>query len=215
MLCSKCSAPVKPVVAIDIDGTLADYHGHFLRFACDWTNKLPWPTGEWARGYRGNEPFRDWFCRAFDVDVTTFRQIKLAYRQGGLKRTMPVYDGAHELVNGLREQGLEVWLTTTRPWDRYDRVDPDTRDWLRRHQIAFHGLLYHDNKLHELSERVEPERIVAVLDDEAEVLEGAAELPNARPILRRTKYNRDSPWSGLAALNLDDAYKEIQACLVQ
>ena len=31
--CSVCSDQVKPIVALDIDGTLGEYHGQFVKFA--------------------------------------------------------------------------------------------------------------------------------------------------------------------------------------
>src|SRR5256885_3623561 len=129
MVWSECSRVVKPVVAIDIDGTIGDYHTHFLTFAEQW---LAVGRNHWD--YHGDENFGDWFCGRYGVDKTIYRQIKLAYRQGGLKRSMPVYSGMVELV---REIGsvAEVWLTTTRPYLRLDQVDPDTRFWLERHGI--------------------------------------------------------------------------------
>ena len=33
MLCTSCSAVIRPVVAFDLDGSLGDYHNHFLNFA--------------------------------------------------------------------------------------------------------------------------------------------------------------------------------------
>lgn len=184
MRCSECSADVLPVVAIDIDGTLADYHGHFLQFLSLWTDH---PL---ELGYNGSERFRDWVCPAYGISLDAFRAAKLAYRQGGMKRTMPMYPGAADLVRAAREEGAEVWLTTTRPWDRYDRVDPDTREWLRRQGIEFDGLLYSDDKLHDLAESVDPGRVVAVLDDQYEQCEIAARIWGGQvPILARNSFN--------------------------
>jgi FMN phosphatase YigB (HAD superfamily) len=185
---------IRPVVVFDIDGTLGDYHGHFLDFAVNWLghgyNK---PRG--ANAYDGTEPHREWFTREMGVDVTTFRAIKLAYRQGGMKRTMPIFSEAVETVARASEVA-EVWLTTTRPWERFDRVDPDTRHWLRQHEIEFTGLIYDDNKMGALAERVDPMRVVVVVDDLVEVLEDAEDLfPNAVTILRKTVHNRDVAWS--------------------
>jgi hypothetical protein len=105
VLCSNCGRDVKPVVALDIDGTLADYHGDFEAFAARWLGRPP--SGVL---YRGHCEYWEWFTAVFDVDRTTFRAIKLAYRQGGGKRTMPLYNKARELAFYVRERGAELWL---------------------------------------------------------------------------------------------------------
>lgn len=200
MRCSDCSALIRPVVAIDIDGTLADYHTHLIEFAEEWLGR---PL---SRAYDGREPMREFVARAWEVDHTLFRQIKLAFRQGGMKRTMQPYANASWLCYTLRDRsiGAEVWLTTTRPWERFDRVDPDTREWLSRQSIEFDGLLYHDDKMKELAERVDPARVVAVLDDQTDVL-GDARDQGWFPILSRMHYNRRMPWAGHEADDLASA----------
>jgi len=192
--CSECYREVKPVVAIDIDGTLADYHDHFINFAVNWLGHgYQKPRGNMA--YDGTVPHRDWFTTVMGVDVTTFRAIKLAFRQGGMKRTMPIYRESVQTIDAIRDAGAEVWLTTTRPWERFDRVDPDTRHWLKQHEIEFDGLIYDDAKMAALAERVEPERVVAVVDDLIEVLEEADDgFENAVTILRKTIHNRGVTW---------------------
>lgn len=202
MLCSECSKAVKPVVAIDIDGTLGDYHAHFLAFASAY---LGAPAEE---GYQGGESFRVWFCREYQVRENTWHDIKLAYRQGAQKRSMPMYHYADFLVNALREEA-EVWLTTTRPYLRLDNVDPDTRAWLRRSRIAYDALLYDEDKYGVLARSVEPERVVAVLDDLPEQYEAAQlEFGEAIPILRKTRWNAgvSKSWS---VKNLEEAYTRI------
>lgn len=193
MLCSRCSTPVRPVVAIDIDGTLAEYHTHFVTFAELWLGAFgDFPT------YDGAEPYREWFCQVYDVDVTTFRSIKLAYRQGGLKRTQPPRTGALRLLRDVRDESAEVWLTTTRPHDRFDRVDPDTRDWLRRYGVEFDGLLYSGDKMKELARRVERGRVVAVVDDQPDILAEARSLfGGAVPVMAAGDHNEESSWGGL------------------
>lgn len=181
MRCNECGNPVKPVVALDIDGTLADYHFHFLRFADDWLYRL---GGSKFMDYLGDTDLATWL----GVDKRTYREIKLAYRQGGQKRSMPIYAGAWRLVHDLRLNGVEVWLTTTRPYLRLDNIDPDTREWCRRHDIKFDGLLYDEDKYARLTEIVGAERIVAVLDDDIEQVERAQEL-GLRSVWRRSKYN--------------------------
>jgi hypothetical protein len=198
MLCSRCSEPVPPVVAIDIDGTLAPYHPHFIEFASSWLGYQPKRVE-----YEGGERFRDWMCQTFGIDLSTFRSIKLAYRQGGLKRTMGTYPGASSLTRRLREAGGEVWLTTTRPHNRYDRIDPDSVEWARRNNIEFDALLFGENKLGELARRIDPRRVVAVLDDLPWILDQARIEHLGQPILRRTEWNMAVSWTGWEFASLD------------
>jgi phosphoglycolate phosphatase-like HAD superfamily hydrolase len=207
MLCSRCSEVVKPIVAIDIDGTLGDYHTHFLKFAENYLASYHRDN----YGYRGYGHFRDWFCTRFDVDVTTFRQIKLAYRQGAQKRSMPVYDGAAALVRTLRQDGTEVWLTTTRPYLRLDNVDPDTRFWLERKHIDFDGMLYDEDKYKVLAERVGLGRVVAVVDDLLEQCSAAAAVfGDDVPIHRLNEFNVQEGWRDTQADTLREIYDIIK-----
>jgi hypothetical protein len=169
--CTKCSQPVRPIVAIDIDGTLGDYHGHLCDFAAGY---LGWSPKLQPTPWNGLGSWREWFCNAYHCDVRTFRDIKLAYRQGGQKRTMPVYNWSRYLTANVRAAGAELWLTTTRPYNRLDAVDPDTREWLKRHGIKYDYLLYDDHKYELLAQQVDAERVCAILDDLDEMLTEAS-----------------------------------------
>ena len=202
MLCSECSRVIHPVVAIDIDGTLGNYHGHFWDLRCEWLG-VPVPD---ATSYRGGDPYAHWFCDSYGVDITTFRTIKLAYRQGGMKRSMPVHEHSTGMMYSLAKQA-EVWVTTTRPHDRYRGIDPDTVEWLRRHDIKYDGLLFDEDKFDELYRRVDAQRVVAVLDDEPGVL---WQVVQGVPVLLRTPYNAEAEWDGVQAASLPEAWRLTQ-----
>lgn len=200
MLCSSCSRTLRPIVAVDIDGTLADYHGPFTQFVANYLGADP---PEYA--YNGRIGFRAWTQGTFDIDQRTWEDIKLAYRQGAQKRMLPITTGAKALMDGLIDYDLEVWITTTRPHLRLDGIDPDTRAWLRRHGIEYHGLLYDDDKYARLAEYVEPVRVVAVVDDLREQLEAAERaLPASTAIKRSSPYNRRDGWEGTEFSDLSD-----------
>lgn len=188
MLCTKCSAPVQPIVCFDIDGTMGKYHEHFLTFAAEYLGYSTLIAGKDL--YDGSVPFRTWFCDVFNTDVRTFRDIKLAYRQGAQKRSMEVQRWARVATRLAHDCGAEVWITTTRPYMRLDNIDPDTRFWLRRHSIYYDYMIYGDHKYEELANQVQPYRVCFVLEDLAEQIEEAqsrfgAEVP----------YMYCSPWN--------------------
>jgi phosphoglycolate phosphatase-like HAD superfamily hydrolase len=183
----------KPVVALDIDGTLGDYHSNFLTFAALYFNR----QGDWSTG-EDNPGLRLW--EWMGISQRDYRDAKLAYRQGGWKRWMPCYEGASQLTHEIRATGAEVWLCTTRPYLRLDNVDPDTREWLRRNRIQYDALLFdpaHEEdgtKYDELARQAKP-RVAALVDDLPEMIEAAYKaglcgFPAHGPILRDQPYNR-------------------------
>lgn len=185
----------KPVVAIDIDGTLGDYHTNFLTFADMYFTSS---CGSWvemaSRMDNPGLPLWEWM----GIPQRDYRDAKLAYRQGGWKRWMPVYEGAARMTEVIRsELGAEVWLCTTRPFLRLDNVDPDTREWLRRNNIQYDALIFdpmHEEdgtKYDELARQV-GDRVASIVDDLPEMIWNArSAFVNLSPILRDQPYNRN------------------------
>lgn len=199
MYCTKCGDPITPVVALDIDGTLGDYHSHFIRFAAQYVGRsLPR-----AWDYTGEYGFREWFNDACGVGTEEYRAIKLAYRQGGMKRSMPLFPGADTLAWAVRTIGAELWMTTTRPYLSLDNIVPDTVEWLNRHRIQYDGMLFDEEKYKKLAERVDSERVVFILDDLIEMCEAANDLFPGSAVQALTTYNQKDRWS--SRMKLDTA----------
>lgn len=185
----------KPVVAIDIDGTLGDYHTNFLTFADKYFVSN---CGSWvemaSRLDNPGLPLWKWM----GIPQRDYRDAKLAYRQGGWKRWMPVYEGAARMTEAIRsELQAEVWLCTTRPYLRLDNVDPDTREWLRRNKIRYDALLFgpmheEDGTKYDELYRQAGDRVASIVDDLPEMIRDARQaFPNISPILRDQPYNRN------------------------
>ena len=177
----------KPIIALDIDGTLGDYHGHFLAYAEGWFGqKFPPPS-------QVNPGLKLW--EFMGVLVEDYRQCKLAYRQGGMKRTMPAYALSGAFTQSMRRMGAEVWLCTTRPYMRLDNIDPDTREWARRNGIQYDAVLLDGidekySKYKELKRQAEG-RVALIADDLPELVGSALEMfPEAVVVLRDQPYNQ-------------------------
>lgn len=154
--CSSCGRRFKPVVILDIDGTLCEYHENFVDFACEY-----WNVQRPMFHYDGSNKLK----QHLGLLQQDYDQAKLAYRQGGMKRIMPMNAGAAQMTRNLRNAGAEIWMATTRPYMRHDSTDPDTRFWLDRHNFAYDHLVFGQDKYQQIHSIVGSGRVVAVLDD--------------------------------------------------
>jgi hypothetical protein len=183
--------PLAPVIGLDIDGTLGNYHKHFVWFL----ENIYWPGQRfplhWEHATEGE------FSEALCVSKPEYRAAKLAYRMGGLKRCMPIfandadkdmYAVKHE-IQYLRSQGIQVWICTTRPWLSLTTVDPDTQYWLENNVGQVDGLIYGEDKYADLVDIVGKDRILGVIDDLPENIERGNQL-GLHTAIRRGSHNQ-------------------------
>jgi len=195
----------KPVVGLDIDGTLGDYHSHFLWFAEQWLG-VHMPS---ASEINPGMPLH----KFMGVEHHIYRECKLAYRQGGLKRFMPCYDYAAELTANVRTAGASLWICTTRPYLRLDNIDPDTREWLRRNEIEYDAVIFEGvdgkSKYADLVEQVGVHRISSVTDDLPEQTADAVAQGISTVYLRDQPYNRVQAVTGKRVKSLRELWGQI------
>lgn len=168
-----------PIVALDLDGTLGDYHEHFRRFAEMWTGR----EVVWDPGIHGS------FATQLGMSKATYRKCKLAYRMGGMKRSMPVFDGAKELTQAIRRRGAMVVACTTRPYLQMTTIDGDTQHWIRRNGLQVDGILYGEHKYRDLVKSVGKERVICALEDDLSQIKVANSL-GISTIMRLNEANR-------------------------
>ena len=200
------------VVCVDIDGTLGQYHEHFHRFAQDWTGRELVEPKYW----KGNGTVPFW--THLGLSRQTYRRAKLAYRQGGLKRSMPTYDPgmlASEFTYRVRQMRLELWLCTTRPYLQLGNIDEDTRHWCRRNKIRYDYIIWGDRKYQDAVRiaKQNGQRVIFVLDDDPQLLYQAGRAMKHPVEDDRRQYLMDRPWNRLSlwprCFNLNEALTAI------
>lgn len=170
--------PSAPLVALDLDGTLGDYHRHFEQFARMWAGR----DVVWDPEVVGP------FYKQLGMSKAVYRQCKLAYRMGGMKRSIPVFKGAAEMVRAIRGAGVGVAACTTRPYLAMSTIDLDTQHWLRRNGIKVDHILYGEHKYRDLVKSVGKDRVVCALDDDLSQI-GVANRLGVPTIMRLNEAN--------------------------
>lgn len=202
MKCEHCSRIVKPVVVSDIDGTLGDYHIHLCRFV---VNYFHLTEGEFHAGRMWDGTGK--LYQAIGISKPDYEEAKLAFRQGGMKRTMPLFhDGGPELLREMKELDCDIWYATTRPWQRLDNVDPDTRFWLEKVVgLPVDGLMFDigDKYGRLCRDHLDQSRIIGVLEDLPEQYDRAWEL--GLPVIQVARRHNSAPGAS-RPLRLDMAH---------
>lgn len=129
------------------------------------------------------------FYKQLGMGRTVYRECKLAYRMGGMKRSMPVFDNARELTRNVRQRGVRIVAATTRPYLHMSTIDTDTQHWMRRHGLQIDYILYGEHKYRDLVKSVGLERIICAMDDDLSQLAIANRL-GVPTIMRRNEANR-------------------------
>lgn len=116
------------LVALDVDGVLADYPDSFQKFI---KNK----TGIWI-----NISTYDLYSEyARIVGHEKMLQLKHEYRETGQKRYIPVIPGATQLCDDIHDLGYNIIFLTSRPVKRYARIFADTIEWLEKNRLKQPG----------------------------------------------------------------------------
>lgn len=116
------------LVALDIDGVLANYPLSFQNFIKE-------KTGVYVEliGY-------DLYYEYGEVlGQEKILELKHEYRESGYKRFIPLVDGAAKLCGKLHKQEYHIIFLTSRPVKQYKRIEADTLYWLKENQLMLKG----------------------------------------------------------------------------
>ena len=118
----------KDLVALDIDGVLADYPLSFQNFIKE-------KTGVWVdiKGYDIYDEYSEVLGR------DKLLELKHEYRESGQKRFIPVCEGAKDLCDRIHERGFGIIFLTSRPYKQYNRIFADTMEWLDKNGLKKSG----------------------------------------------------------------------------
>lgn len=186
--------PLAPVLGLDIDGTIADYHTHFVEFL----NRVYFTHEKKTFGAWNQSPTGE-FSEMLNLPKDEYRAAKLAYRLGGFKRCLPLFgndfdkngpDAVRIEIQYLRSQGIQVWVCTQRPWQALTTVDVDTQYWIQHVVGEIDGLIYGEDKYADLVDIVGRQRVLGVADDLPECIHRAQDL-GLRTAMRRGPHNNN------------------------
>jgi uncharacterized HAD superfamily protein len=116
--------------AFDIDGCLNYYPDPWVDFLND---KL----GTW---------YTDLNEAKASISYQEYKDIKYQYRESGVKRTLPVREGARKTLQQLKKNGYTILILTSRPFDKHKSLFKQTTDWLYANKLPYDGIIFGENK---------------------------------------------------------------------
>lgn len=177
----------KPVVALDIDGVLADYPNCFYNWIVRRNNLMQFGgTYQYPFNPDTLDPIQAFHGMYSPVEMAA---LKDEYRQSGWKRHLPVIAGAVQFTHALRAKGYSIVLVTARPYKQYSRLFADTMVWLNENDFAFDAILWADNKECRLAE--EFTQVAAFIDDDPANTERTA-ASGIRSFTLHRRYNNSN-----------------------
>ena len=125
------------VCAIDLDDTLANSSAHFVKVYNE-KNCIESPTDGYPYKYRDQLKKQ--------VPALEYDEYKSYFRESGEKINIEVKNGAKELCEHLRKQGYKIVIISARPYEKHNRIFPDTLEWLEVNGIKYDAIYFEKDK---------------------------------------------------------------------
>lgn len=151
----------KDCIILDIDGCICDYR----------TGLLYWLRQSWpSLAQKANEHLKvddTWIdYRTLGIPYREWLSVLEMFRCSGGKQTLPLFEGAKDLVFWAMEHKYDIVLLTSRPIDIHSNIYRDTVEWLRINSIHHHLLLWSKSKAEIVHKMRLTDRVVVAIDDE-------------------------------------------------
>ncbi len=157
---------MRNTIVVDIDGIIADYRLGLLfwiRQSCpelsQKANVHILRKDTWVDAETMEIPYRKW------LDTLEM------FRMSGGKQSIPVFEGAKELLDKSKSMGNEIVLLTSRPIDLYSNIYRDTVEWLRNNQLPYDLLLWSKSKAEMIYKMRLTDKVLFAIDDEFKHIE--------------------------------------------
>ena len=118
------------VCAIDLDDVLADSTKFWLEFLSQHLH----------------EKFDDLHVAKNTVPYQVYKDLKLQYRQSGVKIDIPIIEYADSMTNHLKQLGYLIVIMTARPIEEFPVLYSITEKWLIKNNIAYDSIIFSKSK---------------------------------------------------------------------
>ena len=120
------------VCAIDLDDTLADSSKYFVDV--------------YHRENCTGTPYKNRAELKKSLNTLVYEEYKSWYRESGEKVNIPIMSGAKELCDYLKSIGYKIVIISARPYEKYNRIFPDTLQWLNNNEIKYDAVYFEKDK---------------------------------------------------------------------
>lgn len=120
------------VCAIDLDDTLADSSKYFVDV--------------YHRENCTGTPYKNRADLKKSINILDYEEYKNWYRESGEKLNIPIMPGAKELCDHLKSVGYKIVIISARPYEKHNRIYPDTLQWLNDNEISYDAIYFEKDK---------------------------------------------------------------------
>ena len=126
------------VIAIDIDGVLAQYPESFIAFIEKETGK------DFSNIELTTHNLYDLLGK--ELGLETMKQLKHKYRNSGEKKFLPIIENSVNATQQLKKKGFTIVLLSARPYKQHPRIFADTIYWLKNNNFMYDAIIWGENK---------------------------------------------------------------------
>ncbi len=172
------------ILAVDIDGVLADWFGGLLLYAEHHYER------EFHPACLDNHHISA--VKAYGLSKTEEEELKAGFIESGGYKTLNSLGGEATLCRA-KASGYKVLLITSRPEKRHRRAYGDTIEWLHSHKMAYDLIFFGANKTDVVAEEIYPGSITYMVEDRLDnAVAIAKHYPETTVILINRPYNTNS-----------------------
>ena len=169
------------ILAVDIDGVLADWFGGLLEYAEQHFER------RFHKSLLDNHHISA--VKSFRLSKADEEELKTGFIESGGYRTLRSL-GGQPTLSAARHKGYKVILLTSRPERRHRRIHGDTIDWLHTCECPYDLIFFGANKTDVIAEEISPGRISYLIEDRLDnAIAVAKHYPETTVILINRPYN--------------------------